>query len=157
MPLQTVGNLTRLFDVTMSCDTSAYASGDVIADTQVLSGFFRATDGTATIQSITIVDEDDQGVALDVHFLQSNVAMGTENAAPSITDANARYSLGFIAVGTGDYKDLGGARVACVKNVGLPVKAATGTQDLYVAIVNGAGTPTFTASGLKLRIGATLD
>lgn len=157
MAIQTIGSQTRLFDVTMSCDTSIYAANDLIADTQVLSGFFSDVDKTATITSITIIDEDDQGVALDVHFLQDNVSMGTENAAPSITDANARNSLGFVSFATTDYKDLGGVRIGCVKNIGLSVKSKIGTGDLYVAIVNGAGTPTFTASGLKLRIAATLD
>lgn len=153
----TQGTCVRLFDVTMSCDTSAYGSGDLIADTQVLSGFFNDVDKTATILAVTIIDEDDQGVALDVHFLQDNVTMGTENSAPTISDANARNSLGFVPFATTDYKDIGGVRIGCVRNVWLPVKAKVGTADLYVAIVNGSGTPTFTASGLKLRIAATLD
>jgi len=33
------------------------------------------------------------------------------------------------------------------------VKPASGTTDLYVAAVNGSGTPTYTAAGLKLRLG----
>ena len=65
--------------------------------------------------------------------------------------------LGWQAIATGDYKDLGGVSVAMIKNMWLPVKAAPGTLDLYVAVINGAGTPTYTASGLKLRIGAVLD
>ena len=38
-------------------------------------------------------------------------------------------------------------------NIGMMIKPATGTDDIYVAAVNGTGTPTFTASGLKLRMG----
>ncbi len=157
MPDLKVGGKTRLADVTLVLDTSAYASGDVLADTAKIAGFFDSVDGTGIIQSIVVVDEDDQGVAFDVHFLQANVSMGTVNAAPSISDANARNSLGYVSVATSDYKDLGGVRVANVKNIGLPVKAAAQTLDLYVAVVNGTGAPTFTASGVKLRIGALLD
>lgn len=157
MPDMKVGGKTRLADVTLSLDTSAYASGDLLADTQVASGFFDSVDGTAILQSLTVIDEDDQKVAFYVYFLSSNVTMGTENAAPSISDANARNILGFVSVGTSDYQDLGGVSVANIRNIGLPLKAAAGTLDLYVAVVNSTGTPTYTASGVKLRLGALLD
>lgn len=157
MPDMKVGGKTRLADVTLSLDTSAYASGDLIADTQVVSNFFDFTDGTGVLQSLTLVDQDDQKVACYVYFLSANVSMGTENAGPSISDANAVNILGFVTVATTDYQDLGGVSVANLNNLGMILKAAAGTQDLYVAVVNGTGTPTYTASGVKLRIGALLD
>jgi hypothetical protein len=33
------------------------------------------------------------------------------------------------------------------------VKSDGTTRSLYVAVVNGAGTPTFTATGVRLKIG----
>lgn len=152
LPLPVTGPNIVYSDVTLSLDTSAYTSGDVLAETQVVTDALRWADGCGLIQSVVVVDEDDQGVALDLHFFSANRSLGTENAAPNISDANARDHLGVVAVAAGDYKDLGGVRVATVKGIGLAVKAASGTKDIYVGAVTG-GTPTHTASGLRLRIG----
>lgn len=153
-----VGGNTVVTSITLSTDTSAYASGDLIADTQQINGFFRKTDGTGVVQSITIIDEDAQGVALYVAFMSTSTTWGTENSAPSISDANLTAGLlGFVAVATSDYVTVSGTKIACIKNIGLPVKAVSGTDDIYIAVLNGTGTPTFTASGLEMRIGALLD
>lgn len=152
-----VGGKTVVFDVTLSLDTGIYASGEVLADTQQMDAFFRKADGTGILQSIVVLDEDDQGAAFDIYFFSANRSLGTENSAPNISDANARDLLGVVSIATTDYKDLGGVRMACIKNIALPVKAVSGTDDLYVGVVNGTGTPTYTASGIRLRVGALLD
>lgn len=151
-----VGGKTIVLDLTLSLDTSAYAPGDVMADTQQCDGFFRKTDGTGVIQSIIVIDEDDQKQPFDIHFFSANRSLGTENSAPSISDANARDHLGVVSVGASDYKDIGGVSIATIRNIGLPVMAVSGTDDLYLGtIIGGAGT--YTASGVRLRIGALLD
>lgn len=156
--ITTVGGLTRLFDVTLAVDAgNAYASADVITDTQKLASFFRDVDQTGMLMSIAVIDEDDQKAAFDVYFLNGSGAMGTINSGASVSDADARKFMGWVPIATGDYKDLGGVSVAMIKNIWLPIKAAASTLDLYVAVINGAGTPTYTASGLKLRISAVLD
>lgn len=153
-----VGGKTVVFDLTLSVDTAAYATGDLIAATQQCDGFFRKVDGTGVIQSIVVVDEADQKAVLDIYFLSSNVSMGSENSAPSISDADANHVLGCVSVAATDYKDLGGVSVATIKNIGLPVKAVSGTDDIYVAVVNGTGAPDYVnADDLILRIGALLD
>jgi hypothetical protein len=139
-----------MIDVTLSLDTSAYASGDLLADTQAVTGYTTVVGTTSYLQSLTVIDEDDQKVAFTVVFLSSNVSLGTENAAPSISDANGREILGTVSVGTADYVDLGGVSVASIKNIGLTLNGPTG---LWVAVVNSTGTPTYTASGVRLRLG----
>ena len=153
-----VGGKTAVRSVTLSTDTSAYASGDLIADTQQIDGFFRKTDGTGVINSINIIDEDAQGVALYVIFMSTSTSLGTENSAPNISDANLTAGFqGIVSVATTDYVTVSGTKVATIKNIGLPVQAVSGTDDLYIAVLNGTGTPTFTASGLEMRIGVLLD
>lgn len=146
----TTGAKTKTVDLTFSLDTNIYASGDVLADTQVLAGAMRMRDLTGVLSGFTLFDEDDQGIELDVVFLSANVSIGTENAAVSVTDANAREILGIVNVASTDWKDLGGVRVATVRNVNLPIKPAAQTQDVYVALIT-RGTPTHTASGLRGR------
>lgn len=155
--LGSVGGKTVVFDVTFSMDTSAYSSGDVIADSQVMTNALRVNDGTGVLQSLTLIDKDDQGVAFDVYVLDANVAIGTENSAPNISDTNAASILGIIPVATTDWKDLGGAKVAHLSGLSIPIKSVSGNRNLYVGIVNGSGTPTFTASGIVGRFGILQD
>jgi hypothetical protein len=156
-PVASVGK-SAVVSVTLSTDTSAYASGDLIADTQQIDAFFRVADGTGVINSINIIDEDAQGVALYIIFMSTSTSLGTENSAPNISDANLTAGFqGIVAVATTDYVTISGTKVATIKNIGLPVKAASGTDDLYIAVLNATGTPTFTASGLEMRIGVLLD
>lgn len=151
------GNTTYI-DVTLSLDTSQYGIGDVLADTQVVTNAMRVNDGTGVLQSVTVIDQDDQKAAFYIYLLSANVVMGTENSLPSISDTNALQILGPpIAIAAADYFDLGGASVAGKDGLAKVVKPATGTRDLYVAVVNGSGTPTFTAAGIKLRLGFLLD
>lgn len=142
-----------LLELTLTLDTSAYADGDVLADTQALVNAVREGGGRAELKSVVVLDEDDQGIALDLVFLAANKSLGTENSAPSISDANARDIQGKVSIATGDYVDLGGARVATKTGIGLMLKSAEGSTTLYVAAITRGGTPTYTAAGLKLKLG----
>lgn len=139
--------------VTFTLDTSAYGSGDLIADTQVITGATHSPDVPSVLYSVVLIDEDDQKAAVDLVFFDSNVTMGTENSAPSISDANARNCLGVVSIAAADYKDLGGVSIATKDAIGKVVKPADGTKNIYVAVVSNASTPTYTASGLKARFG----
>ncbi|MGE0022119.1 MAG: hypothetical protein AB7S70_00620 [Hyphomicrobium sp.] len=147
---------SSLIDVTLSLDTSAYADGDLLADTQVVTSAMRYNDGQGTLTSIQILDEDDVGQTLDLIFLSANTSLGSENSAPSVSDANARDILGRVRIASTDYIDLGGSKMATLTGLALKVKPASGTRNLYVAaIVRGAGT--WTASGIRLRLGFDVD
>lgn len=154
--LGSVGGNTSYIDVTLSLDTNVYATGDVMADTQVVTNAMRANDATGILQSIQVLDEDDQGIAFDLVFLSANNALGTENSAVSISDLNARDILGVISVASADFIDIGNSRVATKTSVGMVVKPATGSRSLYVgAISRGSGT--YSAAGVKLRLGFLQD
>lgn len=153
-----IGGNTVIIDVTLSLDVAAYGAGDVLADTQVVTNALRINDGTGVLQSITVIDQDDQKAALNIYLLSANVPMGAENALPSISDVDALNLLSApIVIGTADYVDLGGVSLAGKDAIGKVVKAAAGTRNLYVAVVNGAGTPTYTAGGIKLRLAFLQD
>lgn len=142
-----------VFDVTLSLDTSIFASGDVIADTQACSNIMPVAGGACRLDSLIVNDEDDQGTAIDVLFYSSVVSLGTENAGPSITDANQRVYLGKVSVAAGDFADLGGVRCAEIKGINMALRAVDGSRDIGVAAVCRSGTPTYTAAGVRLRLG----
>lgn len=151
---------TEVIEVTLTTDTAVYAPGDVVADTQVIDRAFRGNNSGGRLVSVEVVDEDDQKANLDIYFLTANVSMGTENAAPSISDANARSIQGKISIAVADYNDLGGVSVAQAASTQLPraLESIAGTDDLAIAVVAGATTtPTYTATGLKLRLGIEQD
>lgn len=148
------GGQYTLIDVTLSTDTSPYGAGDLIADTQEVAGAVATAGGLGLIHSVTVLDEDDQGAAFDIHFLQNSTSLGTENSVPNMSDANARLNfLARVPIASTDYTDIGGFRVATVGSQDKLIKAASGTTSIYIAVINGSGTPTYSAAGLKLRIG----
>jgi hypothetical protein len=52
-----------------------------------------------------------------------------------------------------DFKALVLADVAFYANLGIMIKPAVGTSDIYIAGVVIAGTPTYAANSLRLRLG----
>lgn len=152
----TAGGLSDVFPVTLSLDTSAYVSGDVLADTQVLTDAMLVAGGRAILQSVVVIDEDDQKQGFILLFFSSSQSLGTENAAPDVSDSEIREFLGKVTVNAGDYLDLGGASVAQPSFTPFLLEAAADSKDLYVAALS-QGTGTYSASGLKLRLGLLQD
>lgn len=142
-----------VLSLTPVLDTAAYASGDTFFVTTSLPNAVRANDERCLLQSLAVIDKDDQKPAFTLFFFQTNVTFGTINAAPSISDSDAGNFLGSVAVTAADYVDLGGASVANIKNIGLLLESVSGARNVYVAAMLTAGTPTHTASGIILRFG----
>lgn len=153
-----VGGKSAYRVITMTTDTAAYASGDLIADTQQYDAFFRKSDGTGVINTITVTEKDAQGAAYYIIFHRTSTSMGTENSAPNITDANLVAGIQHIVtVATTDFVTVSGTKIATLKNLGLPVMAVSGTDDIYISILNSTGTPTYASGEIQLGIGVLLD
>jgi hypothetical protein len=147
---------SSVFDLTLSLDTGgAYANGDCLAAPQAVANAVRESGGSGVLQSIVVVDQDDQAEALDIVVADSSFSLGTENSAVSITDADAAKILGIIEVTTGDYVDLGTSQLATKSGLGIGIEAS-GSASLYVGAIS-RGTGTYTASGIVLRISILQD
>jgi len=124
----------------------------VLAATQEIAVASRAPGTRCLIQSVTVLDKDDQGKALDLVFLRTNVAIGTENAAVTVSDANADEICGIVEVTLGDYVDLANSQLATKTDVSILAEPASTSTSLFVAAISrGAGT--YTAAGITLKIG----
>ena len=148
----------QLVSVTFSLDTSAYASGDVLADTQAITDAFRGRN-QVLLASLLLLDKDDQAGALDILFLRSNTSIGTENAAYSPTDAVAAEILAVVEIAAADYYDMTNNQIVQKTlndgaGMGMMLTPGPGEIDhnLYVAAVS-RGAKTYTASGLVLTLG----
>ena len=149
-----VFSLDAVITVTPVVDTAAYTAGDLLFDTIEVPGAVRGDGGIAILQSVTILDKADQGVAMTLVVLNALTDMGTINSAPNPDDTEAETIIGWVPVATTDYIDVGASKIANVRNIGLVCKATAGTTSLYIAAINGAGTPTYgAASDLVLRLG----
>lgn len=155
LPVSALGAGTVL-DLTLTTDTLVYADGDVLADTQELASAVRVAAGRAYLQSVVVIDESDQKQGFDLIFLNANNSLGTENAAPTISDANAAAIIGRVSITAGDYYDLGGVSVANVNAIGLMLKAAAAQTSIWVAAIS-RGTGTYAATALKLKLGFVWD
>ena len=139
--------------VTPTLDTNAYASGDLLFDATEVAAAVRAAGGSCVLQSVTIIDKADQGVAFTLLVANAATDFGTLNSAPDPDDTECATVIGHVPVATTDYVDLGGAKVACVRNLGLVLKAAAAATSVYIAGMNGTGTPTYAAGDLVIQLG----
>lgn len=143
------GAILAPVSVVFSTDTSAYAAGDLLADTQPIAGALRIAGGVSKLVGLTLVDKDNNTAAgIDVVFLKSNKSLGTENAAPSISDADSIEIIHTVSLVAGDFVQVGTNFKMATKFLAVPqpVYATAGTT-VYVALI-ARGTPTQTASGL---------
>lgn len=147
-----VSGHAAILTLTLSLDTNPYADGDVLADTQAIGSAARVDAGVIEIESLVVLDEDDQGQPLDLVFLDANGSLGTENDAVAITDINARLIVGIVQIASGDWIDLGDCKLATKRDLHLLVKANASGTTLYVGAIS-RGTGTYTASGIQLRLG----
>ena len=149
-----VGGNTIVVEVTLSLSTDAYADGDVLAATQVVTNAARVEGGNVTWASLVLLDKDDQGGALDIVLLRTNAAIGTENAAVTVSDANADEICGVVEIAAADYVDLANSQIVVKKpaDLGFEMDAADTSRHLYVAAIS-RGTSTYTASGITLKLG----
>lgn len=135
----------RVFELTLVTDTSAYANNDVLAVPQAIDD--AAFGGV--LESVVLLDEADQGVAIDLVFFRADATLGTINAAVSISDADAANIIGVISIAASDYSDMINSQVATVRGLGLIMKTSTP----YIAAIVRSGTPTYAADSLKLKLG----
>jgi hypothetical protein len=145
----------NLFTVTMTLSASlTYGTSSLLADTQAIASAVQEAGGSAILDSIFVLDEDAQGASFYLYISSTNTSFGTEGSVPNISDANLRNVVAAVGISTGDYVTISGAKVVNLSGLSMPVKAAAGDSNLYVAIVNGTtNTPVYTATGVQVKFG----
>lgn len=140
-------------DYTPTVDTNALAAGDIFSDTAALTNVAPFTDTPFVFRHVQMIEKQDQNFSADMWFLNSNVSLGSLNAAPSLSDTNGEALQDFATIYTSEQRDLGGfKRWGKGFGAGIPLMPASGTRTLYVALVVAEWTPTFAASSLKMRL-----
>ena len=145
-----------LIDVDPVCEAASNADGDVIFTFTEIPNVVAVNGGASLLHSVQLLDDDDNGGKIDLVFQTDDTTLGTLGAAVSESDANAGDILGYVQLET--YFDGINWQISSKTNIGLVLKAASGTKSLYVAGVNRNGdAQTATAAGIHLRIGVIKD
>lgn len=122
--------------------TTAYSDGDVLG---ALLQWDMGTNAYGLILGAVLTDESDIIGAVDLFLYDRSVTFGTDNAAPSISDADNIFALGSIAFPFP--KDVGGARMSSIDSIALPVQAnASGI--IYGGLVTRSAHTFFSAGGV---------
>jgi hypothetical protein len=143
-----VGNKTAVLSASPTLDTSAYASGDCL-HTSVISfaNAVAVSGGTGTIVKLTVIDADLQSAAGELWLFSATVTPAAANAAHSISDGDAALCVGVIPFGP--YYASALNSVSVNSSISLPFSCAATT---LFAIAVTRGTPTYTASGLTIKL-----
>lgn len=152
-------DLIKVFNTTLVMDTNALADGDVaLDDTKEIENVFRVHKSRALLHSLVLLDPDDQGAAMDLVFMRSEVSLGTTNSAVSISDTNAAEIIAVVSIVAGQYVDLIGSQIVTLNNLGIVLESDPATQDrsLYVGVIMREGA-TYAGAALKLKLGIMRD
>jgi len=147
--------MAYVYDVTLTLDTNAYADNDVLAIPQEVKGVFSPGGVARKLVSIVAVDEDDQNSDFDLVFFNADAAsFGTINGAVGISDADTRNIVGYVRMeATADGNDTINSRVFAKNNINQIMQPLYASQSLWIAAIVRSGTPTYTANGIRLKLG----
>jgi hypothetical protein len=140
-------------EVTLIVETGAYADGDLLCQAVEIPNL-TVENQPAYINSLTVIDYDDQGAAHDFVFFDRNPGnLGVLNAAAALTDTQVGYVQAVVPVAAADYADLGNQQVAQPDFNPRKVRPYNGGTSMWVAaIANGAAT--YATGRLPIKVGA---
>lgn len=107
--------------------STSYSIGDTLGTGWTFTSMARASGGRGRITSVNVVDKADIMTSITLYLSSASITFGTDNSAPSISDADALNLVGSVAVGL---TDLGGCRYGSVSGVAIPYACAA--TSLYV-------------------------
>ena len=150
-----------LIDATLTTVAAAVANDEVISQGIEIENAVAVNGGTAIIQSIVLNSDDAEPPSLDLVFSQVQIDISS-GLSESVGDDEDIDSLGASVLGhvsLSNYTNLVDCVTATKLNVGLIIKAASGSKSIYVHAINRSGgnfTPT-AVDDLHLRLGVVKD
>ena len=149
-----------LISVTPSTTAEVCSDGEIIFDNEKIENLVGVKGGSCILQSVTLLDDDDNGAAIDLIFFNASSSLGTEGSPITTNDAVTPAVPDAIigVVNISNYCDGVNWTVGHKENIGLVLKAASDSRDIYVAAINrSGGDKSYTAAGLLLKLGVVQD
>jgi hypothetical protein len=150
------GTTTRIQVTPTISAASIYAAKDAIGGIMTFAGATRTSTGGGILESVTIVDKDQELSPMDLVLFSATIAgTVTDNAAFDPTDADLLNCVGWIPILAGDYADFNDNAVAVRAGLGIAYTCAA--TSLFGALVARA-TPTYTnTSDIVVTLGVIPD
>lgn len=157
---KTVGVSTIVTSAVVFTDTNARATGDYCGtDTtpQAFANAVRVSGGTGVIKSVRITDyTTTAAVDMELWLFSATFTAPADNAAWTVTDAEALTCLGVIPLPADKWYASGANKVFSDDTLGMVIKPAA--TSLFYALVARGTTPAWTtAAGLQLALGILQD
>ena len=145
--------LTVVGDANESADNEAIFQADEIENAVAVNG------GTCILQSVGLLDDDDNGGAIDLVFMDTTGLLDASDDCTVIDAADGVIPDAILGVVTiSSYFDGVLWQYGHKENIGLVLKAASGSRSIYVSGVNrSGGALTWTAAGIRLKLGIVKD
>lgn len=153
---QEIGTPCEVLTVTPTVSASPdYSAGDAVGGIQTLTSAARTSGGKVSLESLTVVDKANQKKAITVLFFDSNPAAATvtDNSAFAFSTDIAKL-VGKVNVAAADYETVDSIGIACLKNIGLKMKAS-GSANLYAVVIAGEAINLATVGDLVFKYGFT--
>jgi len=155
------GAWDNLITITPTLSTDAYADEDILFEETELPLAVPTGGMTSTLQSIVVIDKDDQGLGFDIYILDSTQDVGAANAAENLADTILDNVLTKVSITAGDYVNLANGQIAIKSfgdaGTGVKLKASTDSATSLYAFGVAQGAPTYSASGLVIKFGIQRD
>ncbi len=141
----------NVYEITPVLETSILADNDVFfVPIEIPQVFDKGL--PRKLVSVVVLDGDDQNTDFDLIFFNATATLGTLNAGITISDADAAKVLGAVSMLAASHAfDLINSILFVRGGLELVMKGATAS--LWVGGVVRSGTPTYTASGFKIKLG----
>lgn len=137
-------------EITPVLETGALADNDVFfIPIEIPQVFDKGA--PRRLLSVIVIDGDDQDVDFDLVFFNATATLGTLNSAVSISDADALKIIGYVRLLATDANDLINSWVYSKSGIDQVMKGVTGS--LWVGGIVRSNTPTYTASGMRIKLG----
>jgi hypothetical protein len=139
------GNTAHITPTVTVSTTPAYTAGDSIGGKITLTAAVRVSGGTALLESIMILDRANQKPTGQILIYNADPAAATltDNAAV-VNSTDDQKIIAMIPVTSSDWTTINSKAYATLRNLGVALKAASGTT-LYASWVV-TSTPTFAAT-----------
>lgn len=147
----TVSMSFHVLDLTFTSSTDTHGDRDVVAALQELTNFAPQIGGSAKLVSATLIDEADQGAAVDVVFYRATGTIGAESATYAPADAVLATHEGTINFTTFD--DANAGQTSDLDNINKIMRTADDSTSIFVGIVAAAATTPAAADDYKLKLG----
>lgn len=111
-----------------------YTLGDVVGAGWTFTSMARAAGQGGRITGVSALDDGDVLAGLDLFFASGSITFGTDNVAPSVSDADAAKILGVVGL---SFVDLGGSRFASAPGLSVPYICDATSLFVYARTLDG--------------------